>query len=53
MEASHNSSEYLEAEVDLVERGGRSWTRPSVSRISAGSAEDAPNGNPDAGVVPS
>jgi hypothetical protein len=33
--------------------GRREWVRPTVRRMSAGSAEDGNNPHPDSGIAPS
>lgn len=47
MAASQNTGQSLGAGVDLAKRGR--WLRPAVSRLSAGSAEDGVDTNPDGG----
>ena len=51
MEASEQPSG-IEAGIDMTTRGTGRWTRPAVSRLEAGKAEDGANNNPD-NAIPS
>jgi hypothetical protein len=42
-----------EADQEITTRKDRSWIRPQVLRLAAGSAEDGINGTPDAITNPS